>query len=117
MGNRKHSRVAFPVEANIRIGSETVTGTISNLSMNGMFFLTEREIPGNDPVEITIPLSGSEIAIHLKGRPIRRDGTGTAIQFCEIDLDSFTHLKNIVSYNSGNPDFIEDEYYKAIEPE
>ncbi len=82
--------------------------------MKGMFFHTRCEIADDEPVEITIPLSGSEISIHLKGKPVRRNEAGVAIQFSEIDLDSFTHLKNIVSYNSDNPDFIEDEYYKSI---
>jgi hypothetical protein len=31
------------------------------------------------------------------------------LHFVEIDLDSFYHLKNIIYYNSSDPDTIEQE--------
>jgi hypothetical protein len=39
----------------------------------------------------------------------RADGERMAVQFQEMDLDSIFHLKNILYYNSGDPDRIDRE--------
>jgi PilZ domain len=114
MENRKHSRVSFPAQAIVKTANGTISGTIENLSMKGMFLHTQHRVTGGDPLEITIPLSGSQISIHLMGKPIRCTDAGIAIEFIEVDLDSFTHFKNIVSYNSDDPDNIEEEYYRSV---
>jgi hypothetical protein len=56
-------------------------------------------VPLNEDVHVRILLSGtsSELSLNLKGRIARHDPRGLAIHFYEMDLDSFTHRKNIIS--------------------
>ncbi len=51
--------------------------------------------------------------IYIKYREKERisgGNEGVAIWFDEMGLDAFVHLRNIVSYNAGNPDGIMAEF-------
>ena len=117
MEKRRHKRVAFGTEAVVRSGDVSISGTVSNLSMKGMLVATKDRLPGNDILEIEIVLSGSstKLAIEVKGKLIRQTEEGIAVEFTEMDLDSFMHLKNVVAYNSDDADAVEEEYYKSID--
>lgn len=116
MEKRKHRRVLFKSEAIVRSGESTILGTIDNLSMKGMFLTTGDKLLGSDILYIEILLTGSssKLEIRLKGRKVRQTNSGVAIEFTEMDLDSFTHLRNLVAYNSDDADAITDEYYSSI---
>lgn len=116
MEKRKHRRVLFKSEAIVRSGESTILGTIDNLSMKGMFLTTGDKLLGSDVLYIEILLTGSssKLEIRLKGRKVRQTNSGVAIEFSEMDLDSFTHLRNLVAYNSDDADAITDEYYSSI---
>ncbi|MBW2163407.1 MAG: PilZ domain-containing protein [Deltaproteobacteria bacterium] len=58
--------------------------------------------------------------ISLKGIYCYSDikfSVGTPIKFEEMDLDSFLFLKNILSYNTGDPEKIEKELTGYIHKE
>jgi len=42
----------------------------------------------------------------MQGTTIRQEDNGIAVEFISMDLDSYTHLKNILRYNTANPDDI-----------
>ncbi len=117
MEKRRHKRVAFGTEAVVRSGDVSISGTVSNLSMKGMFVATKEKLPGDKPLEIEIILSGtsSKLAIEVKGKPIRQTDDGIAVEFTEMDLDSFMHLKNVVAYNSEDADAVEEEYFRSLD--
>lgn len=116
MEKRKFTRIPFNVEAVVERNGRTVRGIVNNLSMKGMFLDTDGKMDGDGPIDITILLSGSssELSIQLKGTVVRKTDEGFAVEFMEIDLDSFMHLKNVVAYNSSDADEIMDEYYRSI---
>ncbi len=116
MEKRKTSRILFDAEATVKAGETEIRGKIDNLSMKGMFLNTREVLPDHDQLRITILLSGSSSAltISLKGRAVRRENTGIAVEFSEMDLDSFMHLKKVVQYNSDNADEIVEEYCKSL---
>jgi hypothetical protein len=117
MEKRKHQRVPFRAEATVKKKSIVINGRVDNLSMRGMFINTEARLTDNDEVEIIILLTGSssQLSIDLTGTVVRQTETGIAIVFKEMDLDSFIHLRNVVSYNSMDADEIMDEYLQSIE--
>ena len=116
MERRKYRRVPFEVTAAVKTGRLSINGMVQNLSMNGMFIATVETITGDSPLEILINLSGSSsmLSIRLQGRAVRQTETGIAVEFHEMDLDSFIHLRNIVAQNCGDPDTVYDEYYQSI---
>jgi len=114
---RRMSRVPFDIRAKIeKEGLEGfVAGVVDNISLNGaLIHLEEKTLPfaQGDPVILHIHLAAEEpeFYIHAKGDVVRFDGeVGLAIHFNQVDLDSFVHLKNILSYNIGDHEKIMDE--------
>ena len=81
-----------------------------------MLLATEMKLQAQDPVEITIYLSGTEnpleVAIRIQGTVTRTEKRGIVLQFTEMDPDSFGRLKNIIAFNAGNEDQIMQEVLK-----
>ncbi len=46
------------------------------------------------------------IALQMQGDVVRKTPSGIAIDFNFMDIDSYTHLKNIVQYNASELDDI-----------
>ena len=116
MEKRKHKRVPFRAEAVVRDRDITMSGNIDNLSMKGLFLKAAAADVGTDPLDVTILLSGSssKLSIELTGKVVRKAEDGMAIQFVEMDLDSFILLKSVVLHNSEDADAILDEYHQSL---
>jgi len=117
MGTRKFSRVRFRVEATITIGERQFQGEVGNLSMTGMFLVTDERLADGEAVEIKIVLTGVVplVSVDFSGRVSRTSGNGIGFVFEKIDLDSYMHLKNIVSYNSADAEKVMEEIRHAID--
>jgi hypothetical protein len=101
MEKRSNIRVLFHVRSVLKYGDDIIEGEVENLSTGGMLFKTAAKIPAHEYVDITIYLYGSSsnLTLNMSGRVKRTTGRGIAIKFTELDLDSFIHLRNIVSRN------------------
>lgn len=117
MSMRKFSRVAFHVVATITTAGRSFQGAVANLSMNGLFVETSERLPEGTAVEIVITLAGTEpeLRVAFSGRVARLTETGVGFHFEKVDLDSYTHLKNIIAYNIADPDKVMEEIYSNIE--
>ncbi|BCS52261.1 PilZ domain-containing protein [Geobacter sp. SVR] len=117
MTTRKFSRVPFNVKATIQTADRQFNGSVENLSMNGLFLATTEQLPVGQQVEITIALAGSspEISIAFSGKVGRITDEGLAFTFEKIDLDSYTHLKNIIAYNMVDSEKVMEEIYNSID--
>lgn len=116
MEKRSLSRVLFGTKAVIRYRGTEFEGDVENLSLNGMFIKTQQEIPDGEVVEITIHLAGdtSSLSINIEGKVIRDDEKGIGLMYQKVDLDSFIHLRNIVSYNSVDSESVMEEFLQFI---
>jgi len=118
MGTRKFSRVRFQVDATVRTSNgRQFQGELQNLSMSGMFMLTEERLPLDEEVEIIMVLTGTnpEISINFNGRVCRINDDGLGFLFEKIDLDSYTHLRNIIAYNIDDSEKVMEEIYNSID--
>ncbi len=113
---RKNTRILFEASAELRHQDRIIAGQVRNLSMKGMLLTTEENIPPQTRVTIAISLSGtsSELSLVIKGRVVRMESSGIAIEFAEMDLDTFIHLRSIVAYNEGDEKKIMDEFYRSF---
>jgi hypothetical protein len=113
---RRFSRVPFRVNATVKTADRQFYGNVENLSMCGMFLSTAERLPEGEPVEITIVLSGTspELFVGFTGRVSRESEYGIAFSFEKIDLDSYTHLKNIIAHNSEDAEKVMEEIYHSI---
>ncbi|MBF0302535.1 MAG: PilZ domain-containing protein [Desulfamplus sp.] len=105
IGRRHYTRVPFSTRIMlIYSDSETdITGNSTNLSLKGLFVKTEKKVSLGMECMVKIILSGGtdapELLIHAKVARVEEDGMG--IVFDAMDLEAYTHLKNIVQYNSA----------------
>lgn len=117
MSTRKFSRVRFNVGATIRAADRQFHGAVENLSMTGMFLVTNEQLDEGEQVDITIVLTGTlpEIAVNFTGVVTRICEDGVGFTFEKMDLDSYMHLKNIIAYNIDDAEKVMEEIGHSID--
>ncbi len=107
---RQKLRVDFKTQIVLRIGDSEVhlDGDSRDLSLSGIFINTNEDAQAGTKCDVEVRLTGmaQPLNLKMKGSIIRKETSGIAITFESMDLDSYTHLKNIVRYNASNPDDI-----------
>jgi len=102
---REFTRVRVNILSELRAGgSVDISGTLANVSVNGVFLNTEAHLPEDAACEVSIFLEGGEepVTIQIEGKVVRNGPWGMAIQFTKIlGPESLSHLQNLVLYNSG----------------
>ncbi|RUM87903.1 MAG: PilZ domain-containing protein [Thermodesulfatator sp.] len=111
---RKNLRVPFETQLfvrNLGNGTEIKAEGTRDLSMKGLFCFCKTPLPEETPVVVRLVLTGtsSELSLRIEGHVVRREEQGMAIFFDSMDLDAFIHLKNILYFNSGDPERIDKE--------
>jgi len=117
MEKRNFTRIPFQTKAIVRAKETTVIGVVENLSLAGIFLKTPERLKLNRLVKIELLFTGtsSQISIILDGKIRRHENLGMAIQFRNVDLDAFIHLKNLISYNTNQMGKVEEEFQAFIE--
>ena len=112
MERRNFTRVIFKAEATVSYGGNSITSPVKNISLKGMFLETRETLPLNDSLEVKIVLSGNttRLTVNLNGKATRQDDNGFAILFDGMDLDSFVHLKNVITCNTNDQEHILQEF-------
>ncbi|MDX8410099.1 MAG: PilZ domain-containing protein [Mariprofundales bacterium] len=110
---RQFTRVAMPTQVEIVQGDVAVTGTVSNVSMNGVgvdgdasALTTDRECE----LKILLGEGEEKIEIHATGRVVRADAESVAIAFVQVYLESLPYLRNLILYNAEETDQVEKEF-------
>ena len=82
-----------------------------DISLKGLFLKTEKRLEKGTPCKLELELSGGDyrFILSIKAKVVRIARDGMAFLFEEIDIESFYHLKNILYYNSGDPERIDHE--------
>ena len=117
MSTRKFSRVPFNVGATVMADDRQFQGAVENLSMAGMFLVTNEKLVGGEAVDIAIILTGTvpEIAVNFTGVVTRIAENGIGFTFEKMDLDSYMHLKNIIAYNIDDAEKVMEEISHSID--
>jgi hypothetical protein len=116
MEKRSFARIPFPTKAIVRSKDATVIGIVENLSLDGIFLKTPEKLRLNRIVKIELLFTGtsSQVSILLNGKIMRHENTGMAIQFKNVDMDAFFHLRNLISYNTNQMDKLNEEFKKFV---
>lgn len=103
---RNFSRVDFKVSALLQTDGTAIKGEVKDLSLHGLYLETQEIIPIGTTVEITIYLSATPepVVINVSGSVARIVPGGLGCSFDKMDVDSFAHLRSIISYQSGSDD-------------
>lgn len=114
---RKRTRVEFQTLVTLKAGDKKLEGLESrDISLKGLYVDSKDKFPLDTLVDISLSLSGttSSLSLTMEGRVVRVGDEGMGVDFTQIDMDSFFHLRNLVSYNSG--DFAEVDSELAGKP-
>jgi len=111
---RRFTRVPFETEMvvrNLETGKEIRSLRSKDISFKGIYCFTQNPFPPGTPCSINLRLTGtsSMLWLHIEGQVVRTDASGMVLSFDAMDIDVFIHLKNILYYNSGDPDRIDQE--------
>ena len=106
---RKHSRVGFATQIKIELKTKdqvTLEGNSKDLSLKGIFVSTPRRFARGTSCFVKIYLTGGieKIELLVEGTIVRQTDTGIGIVFNAMDVDTYSHLKNIVHYNRVDSD-------------
>lgn len=108
-------RVAFRVEVRTRCGV-LVDGIAEDLSLKGVLLKTERSLPLDAPVRVSIVLDEADapFRVECEGTVARIDRRGVAIAFSSIDGDSLEHLRQVLRLNAENADHADNEFMSHV---
>lgn len=114
---RGFTRIPFHTEVEVRAGNSIARSKNGfDVSMSGLSLAVESLdaaafAPGV-PCEIRILLSASaeQVTIEARGVVIRSAPGSLAVEFNELDLDSFQHLRLLILNNTAEPEKAEREF-------
>ncbi len=110
MGQDKRRRTRIDAGFTVQISKKgfSVEAETHNLSMKGILCDGVEGFSTEDDCTVSITLC-EDIVVTIEGKIVRADKTGLAVDFVAMDEVSFTHLRNIVKYNSADADRIDGE--------
>ena len=103
---RKHSRVGFATTIQILLEADgekiNLDASSRDLSLKGIFVTTKKKLSSGTKCAIKVYLTGTidKIELLMKGTIVRVSDNGMGIGFDSMDVNTYSHLKNIVRYNS-----------------
>jgi hypothetical protein len=113
---RNFTRVDFRVSALLQSEGVAIKGEVTDVSLHGLYFETQELLPVGTPVEITIYLSATTdpVVINVRGTVARLVPGGIGCAFDKIDVDSFAHLRSIISYQGGDESKVMAEFAEYV---
>lgn len=114
---REWTRVSVVVD--VEVGPEghpKISGQARDVSIKGLYLVTPKTLPSGTVCRLNLLLSGTQTPVYVRvsGRVVYVDDSGMAIEFFQVDPESFVHLRNLVLYNSADPDQVEREFQSHL---
>lgn len=106
-------RVPFSTKVEVRCQGRSVQADgEADLSMSGIRVFSDEELPPDSPCRVKIILEPSVRAqiIEAGGRVVRTEPGKLAVEFTELDLDGYWHLRQLILHNAEDPDRAEQEF-------
>lgn len=111
MEKRQFSRVHFNTTSQLIIENKVCPLKLINVSLKGALFNNLEGVKlaqGTEGIlEIKLPNSSIKIRQHAKLMHTQEDKLG--FQFLASDLESLTHLRKLLEYNTATPEKIKEE--------
>ncbi len=110
------SRINFKVDAILSYKKFSHKCCVRNISLTGLFLVTDKDVQEGENVTVTVIVESESTAgqIVLQCKVTRRDKDGVGLEFTEMPLDSYMFLRNIVAYNYGDFNTIDQEYCRHL---
>ncbi len=110
---RKNTR--FPIKSEVVLhkneDKRESKGVLKNLSINGAFIKTDSDFKPFEKIHILISVdrNGKQLSADIDAEVSRCDNTGIGIQFRNMDMKTFSAIKNMSEAFSREPEKLEKE--------
>ena len=114
---REFTRVPVHIWGTFKEGKrEIVTAEITSLSLRGCYASTFEALPMDAQYPLTLFTEDDDSALHITvaARVVRSDQDGMGIEFTEMPLESYDHLRRMVLMNATDPERVEKEFRDHI---
>ncbi len=116
-GRRKNIRTSFNAEVWILILDTPDENEICipeeqtrDISLRGIYCTSSYKLPVGTMCMLSFYIQGqSKPEFSVKARVARVDENGMGFEFVEMTLEDLTFLKNLLYYNTGNPEQVDQE--------
>ncbi|MEO5339933.1 MAG: PilZ domain-containing protein [Magnetococcus sp. MYC-9] len=111
---RTFSRVGFRHQLTLlNEAGDTYDGAFDDISLSGILFWSDPLPEQGEKLSGTLFLG--EIEMQVIGVVVHSDlKRGAAIRFQGMDVDSFSHLRRLVSLNMGDSETIDKEFFASL---
>jgi hypothetical protein len=111
---RAFLRVPFTTEVLIKTAAGVIRSTTEiDIGLKGLRIPVEQTPPpAGTPCEVKITLHASEpaVVIEAAGAVVRSGPESLAVEFEELDLDSYHHLRQLITSNAADPEQADREF-------
>ncbi|MEO5377527.1 MAG: PilZ domain-containing protein [Magnetococcus sp. DMHC-6] len=112
---RRHfSRIHFQHQLTLKDNKGNLyAGAFNDISLRGMLFWCDSLPPEGAELHGAFPLG--EFQLFIRGIVLRTSPNfGAAIQFRDMDVESFSHLRRMIALNVGDPEKIDEEFFSSL---
>lgn len=110
---RSFVRVPFNTKTEVHVDQRVIRSSEGiDVSLSGLRLTSSEPVEPGAPCQVKIILQtpDSRLFIEAKGTVIRSAAGTLGIQFTELDLDSYLHLRQLILYNTEEPEKAEQEF-------
>jgi hypothetical protein len=114
---REFTRVPVHIWGTFKDGKrELLTAEITTLSLRGCYASTFEALPEGEVHRLMLFTEDDAHALHItvQARIVRSTEDGMGIEFTEMPLESYDHLRKMVLMNAADPDKVEKEFRDHI---
>lgn len=110
---REFTRVPFEMDVDVELESrDRIAARSKDVSLKGLFLQCEPQPTVGVTCAATLHFAGRDVDLRIEtvGRVVRADEGGIGIEFSAVNSGGLDHLKNLVLYNSNEPDAVMREF-------
>jgi len=113
---RKHTRISINIDAELQTSNGTFRGKMKNVSFSGIFIYCANSaniiIGETCYLKLILQTEPHPNIINFQCKIIRTDASGVGVRLTRVDMEGYQKFKNLMVYNSSNPDNLLDELNK-----
>lgn len=116
MERRANSRVEFINRASLDVGNGSeMECQVKDISMAGVRVNVEKPVSECSPCTMRLHLD-DDVVVEMNGTVMRYESESgdVAVHFNEGELESFQHLRKLISSNLGPADIIDNEIFNLF---
>lgn len=114
---RGSMRCAIRAHAQVRLENGLMMeGESRNVSLGGLLLSSELMLPVGNPCRVSLVVEddGEDFRIEMRGRVVRIDEDGLAVEFSHLDIESRECLRRVVLNYLGVYDHPREEIHAAV---